>query len=73
MLIMLVNQCQSVHFWPVYSLIKTSIKHAMENPIWGVHKLGLQDEVGRWSKKSTFCQHTKFQHRGVGGQKKLKS
>ena len=41
-----------------------------------VHKLRLQDEVGRWSKMSTFCQrlcHRKRQRRGVGGQKKLKS
>ena len=41
-----------------------------------VHKLRLQDEVGRWSKKSTFCQrlyHRKCQRMGVGGQKKPKS
>ena len=37
-----------------------------------VHKLRLQEEGGRLSKKSTFCQnlyHTKCQRRGVGGQK----
>ena len=41
-------------------------------PQGGVHKLRLQDEVGRWSKMSTFCQrlyHRKCQRRGVGGQK----
>ena len=38
-----------------------------------VHKLRLQDEVGKWSKMSTFCQRSyrrKCQCRGVGGQKK---
>ena len=41
-----------------------------------VHKLRLQDEVGRWSKNSTFCQHSyhrRCKRRGVGGQKKPKS
>ena len=39
----------------------------------GVHKLRLQEEGGRWSKKSTFCKllyHRKCKRRGVGGQKK---
>ena len=39
----------------------------------GVHKLRLQEEGGRWSKKSTFCKHLyhrKCKRRGVGGQKK---
>ena len=41
-----------------------------------VHKLRLQEEVGRWSKNvhflSTF-KGRKYQRRGVGGQKKPKS
>ena len=40
---------------------------------WAVHKLRLQEEGGRWSKKSTFCKlsyHRKCKRRGVGGQKK---
>ena len=39
----------------------------------GVHKLRLQDEGGRWSKKLTFCKplyHRQSKRRGVGGQKK---
>ena len=39
----------------------------------GVHKLRLQEEGGRWSKKSTFCKflyHRKCKRRAVGGQKK---
>ena len=39
----------------------------------GVHKLRLQEEGGRWSKKLTFCKllyHRKCKRRGVGGQKK---
>ena len=39
----------------------------------GVHKLRLQEEGGRWSKKSTFCKHLyhrKCKRRGVGGQNK---
>ena len=39
----------------------------------GVHKLRVQEEGGRWSKKSTFCKllyHRKYKRRGVGGQKK---
>jgi len=42
-------------------------------PLGVVHKLRLQEEVGRWSKKSTFCKplyHRKCKRRGVGGQKK---
>ena len=38
-----------------------------------VHKLRLQEEGGRWSKRLTFCKllyHTKCKRRGVGGQKK---
>ena len=38
-----------------------------------VHKLSLQEEGGRWSKKSTICKllyHRKCKRRGVGGQKK---
>ena len=41
-----------------------------------VHKLRLQDEVGRWSKNVYFLSmldHTKCQRRGVGGQEKPKS
>ena len=40
-----------------------------------VHKLHLQEEGGRWSKKLTFCKlsyHRKCKRRGVGGQKKAK-
>ena len=39
----------------------------------GVHKLRLQEEGGRWSKKKFFCKllyHKKCKRRGVGGQKK---
>ena len=39
----------------------------------GVHKLRLQEEGGKWSKKLTFCKllyHTKCKQRAVGGQKK---
>ena len=42
-------------------------------PFGDVHKLRLQEEGGRWSKKSTFCKllyHRKCKRRGVGGQKK---
>ena len=38
-----------------------------------VHKLRLQEEECRWSKKLTFCKlsyHRKCKQRGVGGQKK---
>ena len=38
-----------------------------------VHKLRLQEEGGRWSKKLTFCKlsyHRKCKRRGVGVQKK---
>ena len=38
-----------------------------------VHKLRLQEEGGRWSKKLTFCKllyHRKCKRRGLGGQKK---
>ena len=38
-----------------------------------VHKLRLQEEGGRWSKKSTFLKllyHRKSKWRGVGSQKK---
>ena len=44
------------------------------NPGLGaLHKLRLQEEGGRWSKKSTFCKflyHIKCKWRGVGGQKR---
>ena len=42
-------------------------------PLGGVHKLRLQEQGGRWSKKLTFCKplyHRKCKRRGVGGQKK---
>ena len=42
-------------------------------PLGGVHKLRLQEEGGRWSKKSIFCKplyHRRCKRRGVGGQKK---
>ena len=42
-------------------------------PLGVVHKLCLQEEGGRWSKKLTFCKllyHRKCKRRGVGGQKK---
>ena len=45
----------------------------MRNKVGAVHKLRLQEEGGRWSKKSTFCKllyHRKCKRRGVGGQKK---
>ena len=38
-----------------------------------VHKLRLQEEGGRWSKKLTFCKHLyhrKCKRRRVGGKKK---
>ena len=45
----------------------------MLNRLGAVHKLRLQKEGGRWSKKLTFCKllyHRKCKRRGVGGQKK---
>ena len=39
----------------------------------GIHKLRLQEEGGRWSKRLIFCKplyHRKCKRRGVGGQKK---
>ena len=45
----------------------------MDGPLGAVHKLRLQEEGGRWSKKLTFCKllyHRKCKRRGVGGQKK---
>ena len=42
-------------------------------PCGGVHKLRLQEEGGRWSKKSTFCKllyHRKCKQREVCGEKK---
>ena len=46
------------------------------NPGLGaLHKLRLQEEGSRWSKKSTFCkvlQHRKCKRREEGGQKKAK-
>ena len=45
----------------------------MHLPLGAVHKLRLQGEGGRWSKKSTFCKllyHRKCKPKGVGGQKK---
>ena len=39
----------------------------------GVHKLRLQEEKGRWSKKLIFFKllyHRKCKRRGIGGQKK---
>ena len=45
----------------------------MNGPLGAVHKLRLQEEGGRWSKKLTFCKllyHRKCKRRGVGGQKK---
>ena len=44
-----------------------------EFALGAVHKLRLQEEGGRWSKKLTFCKHLyhrKCKRRGVGGQKK---
>ena len=41
--------------------------------LWGIHKLRLPKEGGRWSKKFTFCKllyHRKCKRRRVGGQKK---
>ena len=38
-----------------------------------IHKLRLQEEGGRWSKKTTFCKllyHRKCKRRRIGGQKK---
>ena len=49
------------------------LKGLCENTLGAVHKLRLQEEGGRWSKKSTFCKllyHRKCKQRGVGGQKK---
>ena len=42
------------------------------NSVYGaVHKLRLQEEVCRWSKKSTFCKLLfRRKYRGLGGQKK---
>ena len=63
--------------------IQTTMQPAMqpntEVGFWGkfdFNSLRLQDDLGRRSKKSTFCQHsyhTKCKSRGVGGQKKPKS
>ena len=44
-----------------------------EMSLGAVHKLHLQEEGGRWSKRSTFCKllyNRKCKRRGVGGQKK---
>ena len=46
---------------------------ANKTGLGAVHKLRLQEEGGRWSKKPTLCKllyHRKCKWRGVGGQKK---
>ena len=58
------------------NVIKSCIDILINLQLGGIHKLRLQEEGGRWSKKMTFCQrlyHKKRQRRGVGGQKKPKS
>ena len=60
-------------FW--FLMQCTDLNHVL-HWLGGVHKLRLQEEGGRWSKKSTFCKplyHRKCKRRGVGGQKKAKS
>ena len=55
---------------PLYNLLAPVII------LGDVHKLRLQEEGGRWSKKLTFCKlsyHRKCKRRGVGGQKKPKT
>ena len=55
---------------PMILLVSTA---AFDNNKFIVHKLRLQMEVGRWSKKSTFCKplyHRECKRRWVGGQKK---
>ena len=64
------------HYCQSWSKFDTSGNKFHAYPIWdlgAVHKLRLQEEGGRWSKKSTFCKllyHRKCKRRGVGGQKK---
>ena len=53
-----------------------SNEHIIPTLLGAVHKLLLQEEGGRWSKKLTLCKllyHRKCKRRGVGGQKKDKS
>ena len=57
--------------WAVWAAQAVRKKSGFE--LGGVHKLRLQEEGGRWSKKLTFCKplyHRKCKRRGVGGQKK---
>ena len=54
------------------SLLQRSL-HNLIMYLGAVHKLRLQEEGGRWSKKLTFCKllyHRKCKRRGEGGQKK---
>ena len=55
------------------NVIKSCIDILINLQLGGIHKLRLQEEGGRWSKKLTFCKllyHRKCKRRGVGGQKK---
>ena len=61
---------QKSPIWKVWESNVKKLKRAL--PLGAVHKLRLQEEGGRWSKKSTFCKplyHRKCKRRGVGGQK----
>ena len=52
---------------------KITIPSEIKPLLGAVHKLRLQEDGGRWSKKSNFCKllyHRKCKRRGVGGQKK---
>ena len=55
------------------SLFCVVVSKAYDERLGAIHKLRLQEEWGRWSKKLTFCKllyHRKCKRRGVGGQKK---
>ena len=54
-------------------MIHESLHKPSQIALGAVHKLRLQEEGSRWSKKLTFCKllyHRKCKQRGVGGQKK---
>ena len=61
------NCCQN------YLTISINSLKSVKNRLGAVHKLRLQEEGGRWSKKSTFYKllyYRKCTQRGLGGQKK---
>ena len=58
------------------NVIKSCIDILINLQLGVIHKLRLQEEGGRWSKKLAFRQrlyHKKMSTVGAGGQKKLKS